>query len=300
MERKNLESYRTLDVAGCRSKAWRPAATAKVEPWPVAVGKGRWRIGILLLGITLAGCSGMARLERASHEELARHFQAAVDDAETALPEEISQGLHAVVPSNPSLRWRARDSAAASTGTELDEDTDRDVLAVTWTDWHGYDDSVGSEIELGRDVWTTLVPDLQEFCRNLPSRRPKAVGRRLEQLLGLPPDDGRDRFVEMWVRPIDLFRPCPDPEVSDRECELDFPLSAYSTLNPHYKTWFENLVSTMYGDGGYPWTRLGYTYDWGRRRGNVGLSELIIRKGSRVTVAAVYEDLDYCRSPASP
>lgn len=256
------------------------------------VGLGRLSLVwiTLLAWIALQGCSGMARLESMDHEELMQRYQAAVDDAETVTPEKVSQRLQAVVPSNTRLRWRNESPETPPDQAEL--------LVVTWTNWRGFDAEVGKEMELERDVWVTLVPDLGEFCRDLPGRRPKAVARRLEQLLGLPPDDGRDRFVEMWVRPGDLLRPCPDPEISDRECELDFPVSAYSTLSPHYKKWFDNLVSTMYGERGYPWTRLGYTYDWGRRRrGRFGLSELIIRKGARVAVSAVHEDLTYCRIP---
>lgn len=37
--------------------------------------------------------------------------------------------------------------------------------------------------------------------------------------------------------------------------------------------------------GGYPWTRLGYTYDWGSRSSNkYGLSEFVIMPGSKVEV----------------
>lgn len=225
----------------------------------------------------------MGRLETASRDELWLRYQAAVDDAEQASPGEISRQLQAVVPANTSLRWRG-------------EPGQSEVLVVTWTDWRGYDGGEGTDMTLGRDVWVTLVPDLQDFCRRLPQRHSKAVSRRLEQVLGLPPDDGRDRFVEIWAHPQDLLRPCPDPEISDHECELDFPVSAYSVLSPHYKTWFDNLMATTYGEGGYPWTRLGYTYDWGRRRGSeVGLSELLIRKGAQVTISKVHEDLLYCR-----
>ena len=241
------------------------------------------RLLVLLGCLWSVGCSGLAGLERTSHEVLWQRYQAAVDDAETASPSEISLQLQAVVPSNPSLRWRGEPGRS-------------EVLVVTWTDWRGYDGGAGSEMTLGKDVWVTLVPDLQAFCRRLPQGHAKGVSRRIEQVLGLPPDGGRDRFVEIWASPGDLLRPCPDPEISDFECGLDFPGSAYSTLSPHYRTWFENLVATTDGEGGYPWTRLGYTYDWGGRRGReVGLSELLIRKGAQVTLAAVHEELTYCQ-----
>lgn len=244
---------------------------------------------LLVAGWMVSACSGISRLGEASHDDLLAQYQAAVDDAESNEAADIDYRLQAVVPWNPNVQWQGEPGASP-------------VRMVTWTDWHGYDGKAGETMTLGRDVWVTLVPELRNTCRRWArrgrsgGRHDKGLARRLEQLVGLPPDDGRDRFVEMWVDLEDLFRPCPDPEISDRQCELDFPVSAYSELSPHYATWFNNLVETMYGEGGYPWTRLGYTYDWGRSpRGNVGLSELIVRQGADVEISAVYEDLKYCR-----
>jgi len=42
--------------------------------------------------------------------------------------------------------------------------------------------------------------------------------------------------VKMWVSPDDLFRPCPDPEINDSECEITYPESAYSAVSEDYKT----------------------------------------------------------------
>lgn len=49
----------------------------------------------------------------------------------------------------------------------------------------------------------------------------------------------------------------------------------------------------------YPWTRLGYTYDWGNAKSRVGLSEFVIRKGARLTVHSVSTTEGYAqkRSP---
>ncbi len=45
---------------------------------------------------------------------------------------------------------------------------------------------------------------------------------------------------------------------------------------------------------GYPWTRLGYTYDWGNPGSEVGLSEFVIQGGATVQVAQVYSTQAYC------
>lgn len=39
---------------------------------------------------------------------------------------------------------------------------------------------------------------------------------RLKQLLGLPPTATNSYFVKFWVRPNDLFRPCPDKEINGK------------------------------------------------------------------------------------
>jgi hypothetical protein len=131
---------------------------------------------------------------------------------------------------------------------------------------------------------------------------------RIEQLLGVPPNNGKTKFVELWVNPGDLFRPSPDPEVTDHEADLDFPnvtspfvqmtdtpkitdwdpvLNRYFEAN--YVTWFNRRRNTVYtAEVPYPWTRLGYTYDWGKKSGgHVGMSEFVVRGGSTVGVYAV-------------
>jgi hypothetical protein len=100
----------------------------------------------------------------------------------------------------------------------------------------------------------------------------------------------------MWVSPNDLFRPSPDPEISDHEAELDFPESRrYVTVSQSHRKWINDLIQTSYGPDGYPWTRLGYTYDWGNPADEIGLSEFVIRSGATITVKAVTGTLGYCQ-----
>jgi len=96
------------------------------------------------------------------------------------------------------------------------------------------------------------------------------------------------------VDPQDLFRPSPDPEITDREAESGFPHSTlFVTVSEDYVRWFTDLTAASYGDNGYPWTRLGYTYDWGNPKSEAGLSEFVIRPGATIEIKAVYRDLDY-------
>ena len=99
----------------------------------------------------------------------------------------------------------------------------------------------------------------------------------------------------MWVKPDDLFRPSPDPEVSDHEAELDFPVSEnFLRITSEYNKWFCKQKCKSYGRNGYPWTRLGYTYDWGNPDSEVGLSEFVIRKGAKVKINSVIKTERYC------
>ena len=110
---------------------------------------------------------------------------------------------------------------------------------------------------------------------------------RLKQLLGLPPDAVKSRFVKIWVYPYDLFRPSPDPEITDLEAELTFPESKFLNVSNEYIKWFNEPEAGSYGQSGYPWTRLGYTYDWVNPDSEVGLSEFVINKGSIIEVKTI-------------
>ena len=52
-----------------------------------------------------------------------------------------------------------------------------------------------------------------------------------------------------------------------------------------YREWFEDNIIWSYFDSAYPWTRLGYTYDWADNGQEYGLSEFLIRQGAEVEVA---------------
>lgn len=211
-----------------------------------------------------------------SEKLLADLYSKAIDDALVGTLTEISEKLWAIATSNLKLIWQEPDK--------------KQFRAVTWTSWNGYDDQQGSSVELTRDVWVTAVPELQEFCSGL-TLDPKALTLRLEKYLGLPAHNGKTKFVEMWVNPSDVFRPCPDKEVDDSRCELDFP----QNVDEAHKQWIVNQHALK----GYPWTALGYTYDWGNSESTVGASEFVVRKGAIVTVASIKETGEYCHLKTS-
>jgi hypothetical protein len=87
-----------------------------------------------------------------------------------------------------------------------------------------------------------------------------------------------------------MFRPSPDPEITDTVASLEFPTGAPDT----HVQWFNARLASSYGTDGYPWTRLGYTYDWAPCGSEVGLSEFVVGKGTTVGVASVSTTDDYC------
>ncbi|MFQ5632733.1 MAG: hypothetical protein ACE5I1_28530 [bacterium] len=230
--------------------------------------------------LTLSACSSKQLVKTA--DELRAAYRNAIADAEVAEPNEISRDLVAIVSSNHHLVWN-------------EESQKNRILAVTWTSWDGYDDKIGQEMELAREIWVTVVPELKNFCESTNFRIVEKQ-LRLEQLLGLPPENGKTKFVELWVYPGDLFRPSPDPEISDHEAELIYPVSErFLKVSEAHKNWFNDLKNKSYSENGYPWTRLGYTYDWGNPRGEIGLSEFVIRTGAVVAVHAVTPTEAYCK-----
>ncbi|MCB1034358.1 MAG: hypothetical protein KDD47_11060 [Acidobacteria bacterium] len=232
-----------------------------------------------LLGTLFAAACGHGRLTPTQAGDGTAYRQA-VADAREARPEEIYRELKPVLAGERGLVWRG-------------EPGESPILVLTWSSWDGYENALGRELTLTRPVWVTLMPELQELCRHTYPRGRKALTRRLERLLGLPPEAGYTRFAELWVDPSDLRRPCPDKEITDRQCSLAFPPSEPDDSD--YRRWFESQQESTYGEDGYPWTRLGYTYDWGNPLTEVGLSEYLVWTGATVEVRAVSSLRTFCR-----
>ncbi len=206
---------------------------------------------------------------------LQQMYQNAIEDAMIAKPVEISNNLTPIVESNSDLVWSG-------------EAGNKSVLVVTLTKYaSSY--PVGEEVTTSwGETWVTVVPEIQNFFQSNVGSDANFTLRTL-QLLGLPPNSSSTYFVEMWVSPQSLFRPTPDSEVTDNTAQLDFPSSTTS----EYKDWFNGNIVYSYYPERYPWTRLGYTYDWADTASHVGLSEFVLKQNSTVTVQAVYTINDY-------
>lgn len=237
---------------------------------------------IMVVASLLFACSGT---QPAADPDPNAQYQAAITDARTAEPSEITTTLTPLVPYNDSLVWRNR------------TDSTRQVLVATWGGSNTLPSATaGDTVTADEDIWVTVVPAVKQFCRTA-DQTGDDLQLRLAQRLGLPPNVDYERFVELWVQPQDLVRPCPDPEVTDHECELRPPKPAtHVQVSDAHQAWFQKLKDTSYGPDGYPFTGLGYTYDWNPTTDEVGPSEFVLRPGESGVVRATYSTAAYCRS----
>jgi len=155
---------------------------------------------------------------------------------------------------------------------------------------------------LGEDVWVTLVPDLKRQCEGLTGA---ALSLRLQQLLGMPPGDAEDwKIFTFTVRSTDVFRPCGDPRITTTSCTLDVPDVRHSGLTDataaaHLRFVLQQMLSSYrvgFDHPGYPFTALGYTYDWkpDSETHHVGPSEYVVRHGAVVRDVQEVDTADYC------
>jgi hypothetical protein len=199
-------------------------------------------------------------------------YLAAINDAVFADSDEIADNLIAVTTDDERVTW-------------MENGDDARVSVVTWT---SYPDSYPPGDTVTNDwgvLWVTMSPELKERMHDLND----ASSLRIAQLLGMPPGAADSHFATLWVRPSDMFRPAPDNEISDSTCELLLPADPEAW----YVDWYEGNILSSYFPPAYPWTRLGYTYDWAPGADEQGLSEFVVKEGSSLIVESLATSAEY-------
>jgi hypothetical protein len=194
----------------------------------------------------------------------------------------VAADLWDINDTNPKLVWNADKSK---------------ILVVTWKAQDSYEKFIkpnhASSSNPDHATWVTAAAQVQQFCRQYLKEQPQAdksqLDLRLKQYLGLNAEWNYDVFVEMWVSPTDLFRPCVDPEINDSQCNLQFGDTPPQVKNiADYVSFYKNLYFKSFrSSGGVPWTGLGYSYDWGNPQSSVGASEFILAPQSAYQIERV-------------
>jgi hypothetical protein len=195
--------------------------------------------------------------------QLENLYQAAVEDAIVADSSEICDSLWQINTSNTKLEWK----------------TINNETYVLVGNFNKYPNSYSDTLVINSwgQIWV-FIPEQFKLRLKSATIPENDTLLRISQLLGMPPTSTNNYIVELWVKPADLYRPAADPEIDDRTTGLYLPENA----EPDYAQWFnQNIYDSYFGQWThYPWTRLGYTYDWADPATEIGLSEYCIKSNS--------------------
>lgn len=107
---------------------------------------------------------------------------------------------------------------------------------------------------------------------------------RLHQVMGMPFTKNYDTVTALWVEADLVFRPAYEP-VATKPMTTTLQKTGDEAFDVAFKEWFDGNIIWSYFDSAFPWTRLGYTYDWGAKGDDkYGLSEFIVFSGASATV----------------
>lgn len=238
---------------------------------------------VLLFILLILFISGFTKHEpsdpASSNVDLQQLYQASIEDATTADSSEVCDSLWAINSSNTKLVWSTINN-------------EQYVLVGNLENYPDYYSNTSSFNSLSV-IWVFLPQQMKSRIFSLPIQNNDTL-LRISQLLGLPPYNTYGNIIELWVRPTDLFRPAGDNEIDDNTASAYLPANADS----NYVIWYnQNIYDSYFANWThYPWTRLGYTYDWGNHAPEVGLSEFCIKKNSLVYIKKLYRATEYLRN----
>lgn len=215
------------------------------------------KVSIALLILLSVSCT---TAEKPETEEL---YRKAMEDSVFACEEEI-RPLVTIDPSSDMTSW--------------DENGEK-VLMLSWhKDMENYEENTTVRVS-GDPIWTFTDKEIVSWYGS--HRNEMDDWRlRLEQLIGLPEDSGYTSFSAFWCDPDELRRPAYEPDITEQVGKEDIDGSALGDL----EQWFYGNILYSCFISAYPWTRLGYTYDWSGSGDSYGLSEFIILPSSEIEV----------------
>ncbi len=161
-------------------------------PGPASLTPMNSRSILALLGaLVLLGCATPSAQQS---------YLRALEDARFPLPSEVAEDLVVLKQGEAKLRWDGKGR----------------VLVTTWTKQAYYkapEYKQGYSFALYGEAWFTAADQVRMLCSE-SQLRGAALRLRLEQLLGLPQGGSSDSFLQVWIDPAALFRPCAEPSVT--------------------------------------------------------------------------------------
>jgi hypothetical protein len=171
--------------------------------------------------------------------------------------------------------------------------------------WIGASDLTDANGRLNNSYFVALPKEIKAACKG-------AGGEvlALQQILGLPPRTGEYVFVEFSIATKKVFRPCASgPEVTTTSCSFDLPKEAAvraRAADPEFAETQAFVFQQMWSSYtrnvpdnesfGYPFTAMGWTYDWNpEAEDTYGVSEYIAKGGAPVRGVQKIAPKTYCR-----
>lgn len=231
--------------------------------------------------------------------ELWQAYGNAIEDAAVSRPGEVVTDLLVPTPADPRTQWRTIDGQQYLLVQTIDSQA---VSTV----------SPGEAFPAGSDIWIAVPGEMDEVCTEYGCSRMDVdeLGLTFQQVLGMPPDVDTSVLSRFWVKPMDLVRPCTNVDVMVSSCPqlmvntiaggtdwapFLFGQGMYSWRMPRHGTPMPRMScdrdDLTVADGncyGFPWTRLGYTYDWSpHAKDDRGVTEFVVPEGSTVYLESV-------------
>ena len=249
------------------------------------IPQNRLLIVAAILGLSIAACKKDNPATPAyTMDQL---YANSIKDAMIADSSEIVDTLQPITAGNSLLQWKTINGQTyvlmATFMKFPDSYPEGDSITNTWgTSWLFIPAQLKNRIAAG---FTPASDTVMRIC----------------QLLGLPPANSRSNthIAEIWVNTANLFRPAGSSAINTTRTGAvymnDFPANVGSWFNDYIiYAYYHPLTSAT--DYHYPWTRLGYTYDWAPGSKEVGLSEYVLQQSSGCWVEKVRTASEYFKN----
>lgn len=242
-----------------------------------------------LMSASLLACAEDRAGSQVSPQSAEALYAAAVEDSKQAEEDEILP-LVTLTSDNDMVTWSSdgskvlllswHDDPEAYAAQQIVVDDDG-----TWTFTDGEVIAWYAEFAAASSLEPPVTADSHEATDAASSSPPSTHdidwNMTFEQLLGLPLDADYTHVSAMWVDFDEVIRPAYQPDVTQ---QLSARTLDGSALGDHAE-WFWAYYESSYSDAGpYPWTRLGYTYDWADNGIEYGLTEFLVLPASTVEV----------------